>query len=135
MRLSMLAPARLTVPRLAHDARIGSPLLWKWALAFFGLFVLVYLGTFVDARLLNGVSVWEKPAKFFLSLSLHMATLAWGLSLLPAGDRQAPLIHAASLIFLAAASFEMLYITLQAARGEASHFNDTTAFERKPCTR
>jgi hypothetical protein len=68
--------------------------------------------------------VWEKPAKFFLSLSLHMATLAWGLSLLPERDRTARGVRAATVIFLAMATFEMTYIMLQAARGEASHFNE-----------
>src|SRR5262245_30153905 len=65
-RLGARAAARPGIMQLAHDTRAGSPLLWKWALAFFGLFALTYAGTFVDHRLLNGVSVWEKPAKFFL---------------------------------------------------------------------
>ena len=126
MAASMSVPARLAIPRLLDAARSGSPLLYRWAVAFLVLFAIVYAGTFIDSRLLNGVSVWEKPAKFFLSLSLHMVTLAWGLSFLPASKRNARAIRAAIFIFLAAAAFEMFYITLQAARGEASHFNETT---------
>src|SRR5215510_4452590 len=110
MIASVPAAGRPGITRLAHDARAGSPLLWKWALVFFALFAVTYAGTFIDSRLLNGVSVWEKPAKFFLSLSLQMATLAWGLSLLPASERHAAAIRTASVAFLTAASFEVFYI-------------------------
>jgi hypothetical protein len=128
MAASMPVSARFAIPQFLDAARMGSPLLYRWAIAFFTLFAIVYAGTLIDARLLNGVSVWEKPAKFFLSLSLHMATLAWGLSLLPETDRTARANHAAVVLFLAAATFEMAYIMLQAARGEASHFNEATMF-------
>ena len=126
MALPMPTSPRLAISRLIREAHAGSPLLWRSALIFFAFFVIIYAGTFIDSRLFNGVSVWEKPAKFFLSLSLQMATLACGLSLLPANDRQAPAIRIASLVFLAAAIGEMAYITFRAARGEASHFNETT---------
>ena len=121
---SMLAPLRLAL----RDTRNASPLLWTWALVFFAFSALTYLGTFIDARLLNGVSVWDKPAKFFLSVSLQMATLAWGLSLLADTERRAPAIRMASVTFIAIACFEVFYITLQGARGEASHFNNATVF-------
>ena len=128
MAATMHVPARFATAEFLHGARVGSPVLYRWAIAFLALFAIAYAGTLIDARLLNGVSVWEKPAKFFLSLSLHMATLAWGLSLLPESDRMARAIRAAIIVFLAAATFEIAYIMLQAARGEASHFNDATMF-------
>lgn len=126
MAIPMPASSRPTISQLIRQAHAGSPLLWRSALIFFTFFVVIYAGTFIDSRLFNGVSVWEKPAKFFLSLSLQMATLACGLSLLPVSARQAPAIRMASLIFLAAAIGEMAYIIFRAARGEASHFNETT---------
>lgn len=126
MAASASTAARLVLPHITRTGSAGSPLLWRAALAFLALFVLLYAGTFIDGRLFNGVSVWEKPAKFFLSLSLQLATLAWGLALLPANKRQAPAIRTASFIILAAAIGELIYITLRAARGEASHFNETT---------
>lgn len=126
MAASASTAARLVLPHITRIGSAGSPLLWRAALAFLALFVLLYAGTFIDGRLFNGVSVWEKPAKFFLSLSLQLATLAWGLALLPANKRQAPAIRTASLIILAAAIGELIYITFRAARGEASHFNETT---------
>ena len=101
----------------------ASPLLARTAIAFSFLFATVYVLTFIDARLINGVSVWEKPSKFFLSLAIHMATLAWGLSLLPQMQQRGLSIRIASLAFVAAATFELTYMMFQAALGEASHFN------------
>jgi hypothetical protein len=124
MAVSALIDTRLA--QITRTGSAGSPLLWRSALVFLAFFVFLYAGTFIDDRLFNGVSVWEKPAKFFLSLSLQMATLAFGLSLLPANERQAPAVRIASVIFLAAAIGEMIYIAFRAARGEASHFNETT---------
>ncbi len=83
---------------------------------------------FSIARLLYGVSLWEKPSKFFLSLTIHMATLAWGISLLPVEAQRSRGVRIATYAFVAAAVFELAYMMFQASRGEASHFNRTTAF-------
>lgn len=107
---------------------LASPLLTRASLAFAFLFLAVYALTVFDARMLYGVSVWEKPAKFFLSLAIHMATLAWGMSLLPAGEQRSRGIRIASLAFLAAAVFELAYMSYQSSLGEASHFNLSTPF-------
>ncbi len=106
----------------------ASPLLARTSIAFALFFLSAYTLIYLDARLLYGVSVWEKPSKFFLSLAIHMATLAWGISLLPAEQRRSRGIRIASLAFLAAALFEMAYMTFQSSLGEASHFNRSTAF-------
>ena len=106
----------------------ASPLLTRTAVAFAFLFLAVYALTFFDARLLYGVSLWEKPSKFFLTLTIHMATLAWGISLLPAEQQRSRGVRIASVAFIAAAIFEMAWLNFQASRGEASHFNETTPF-------
>jgi len=106
----------------------ASPLFTRTAIAFAFLFLAVYALTFFDARLLYGVSLWEKPSKFFLSLTIHMATLAWGISLLPVETQRSRSIRIATYIFVAAAVFELAYMMYQATLGEASHFNRTTAF-------
>ncbi len=103
----------------------ASPAFTRAAIAFLVAFTAIYCLTYVDIRLLNGVNVWEKPAKFLLSLGIHMATLAWGISLLPEPQQKSPGIRRATLIFIGAALFEMAYLLIQAARGEASHFNQT----------
>jgi hypothetical protein len=84
----------------------------------------------LDGRTLHEVSVWAKPLKFQLSFALHWLTIALLLRCMavPARDsrRTLWLLRAAALSTLV----EVLYITLQAARGRASHFNFDTAFER-----
>jgi len=106
----------------------ASPLLTRTAIAFAFLFLAVYALTFFDARLLYGVSLWEKPSKFFLSLTIHMATLSWGISLLPLETQRSRRIRIAIYIFVGAAVFELAYMLFQATLGEASHFNRTTPF-------
>jgi hypothetical protein len=106
----------------------ASPLLTRTAFVFTFLFLSVYALTFFDQRLLYGVSLWEKPSKFFLSLTIHMATLAWGISLLPVEAQRSRGVRIATYAFVAAAVFELAYMMFQASRGEASHFNRTTVF-------
>ncbi len=106
----------------------ASPALFRFAATFMALFAATYFLILTDATMLYGVSVWEKPAKFFLSLGIHMATLAWGISLLRPEERRSRAIRIAATAFLAAAVFEMAYMVFQSSRGEASHFNLSTPF-------
>jgi hypothetical protein len=105
------------------EVRQAAPIFSAIAIAFIIAFALCTALGFFDARMLNGVSVWEKPAKFFLSLSLHAATLGWGMTLLPETLRGAKGIRRATFAFGFAAIAEMTWITLQGARAAASHFN------------
>lgn len=84
----------------------------------------------IDTRTLNDISVWAKPLKFQFSFALHWLTLALLLRCMATPARESNttlwLLRAAALATL----IEVLYITLQAARGRASHFNRDTALER-----
>jgi hypothetical protein len=106
-----------------NSARRGSPLLWWSSVAMIiGIAICVVL-SFIDARLISGVNVWEKPAKFFLSLVVQAVTVAWALSLAQTHLRS---VKTASWIFVFAAWAEMAYIIYRASRGELSHFNTST---------
>lgn len=83
----------------------------------------------IDDRLLNGISVWIKPLKFQLSLVVMMATLLWLLPLIDARTLASRGIWLAAFTAAATAIGEIAYITLQAARGRASHFNNSTPIE------
>lgn len=87
------------------------------------------IALFNDERLLNDISVWVKPLKFQASLALMLVTLLLLLPLIEQGTRAGRGVWLASLMAVITASGEILYITLQAARGRASHFNDSTPFE------
>jgi hypothetical protein len=108
--------------------REASPLLWWTSLAFLAGFVICVVAGLVDTRMFNGISVWVKPAKFFLSLAVHMLTLSFGLTLLPATVRNGLAARGAVAVLVAMAVFEMAYIAIRAGRGEASHFNVETPF-------
>jgi hypothetical protein len=77
----------------------------------------------LDTRQVHGVNVWVKPLKFMLSLALFSATTAWFFDLLPAAQRAGRGARWVVWIIVVAGIFEVGYISLQAALGEASHYN------------
>ncbi len=93
-------------------------------------FVLTLAIWAVDSRQIDGLSVWAKPLKFQLALAVHAATLALVVSRLGPAVRAGRFIHGTALAFLLACSVEMGWIILQAALGQHSHFNDSTALHR-----
>jgi hypothetical protein len=121
------SPLRIT--RFFRDAQSGSSSLWLNTWIVFTLFALCSLLPLVDTRTLIGVSVWEKPAKFFLSVGVHFLTLAWALSLVPEVIRQQRKVSWPVTILLVASWLELLIITARAFRGEASHFNVATPLD------
>lgn len=112
--VDLLTPWRARQPLLATLAE-----LCLWAL------IPCALAMWLDARTVNGISVWIKPAKFFASLALYYATLAWTFGLLP---REAQATRAGrTIIGLAAGAgaYEMTWLVGAAVAGVPSHFNRT----------
>ncbi|MBG1232481.1 hypothetical protein [Aestuariivirga litoralis] len=107
-----------------RDIRDGSPVLWR-CMQVMAAGLVICLGLMlVDQRQIIGVSVWDKPAKFFLSLIVQFATVSFALSLMPEKVRP----RRAAIAMSIAAFGELAYITLRAAQGEASHFNTSSLF-------
>ena len=81
-----------------------------------------------DERLFNGVSVWHKPFKFALSISVYFATLVWFAKYV--GPGALTTWHGKWLVGIPTfmAFFEMAYIVIMAAQGQASHYNFTSNF-------
>ena len=111
---------------LLDSVRNGNPWLWRTVLAMALGSVLMFVLQLVDARMINGVSVWDKPAKFFLSLAVQYGTVSWALNLLPLADRASRLVRWPLVLMLIAGWGEMAYMIFRAARGEASHFNTSS---------
>ncbi len=114
--------------RVVHDLIERQPLLARTALAMLVLAIPVAVLTLVDPRLFQGVSVWTKPFKFLVSTAFFLGTLAWFYALLPEDVRRGRSARWLAAIAVATAVFEVAYITVQGARGEASHFNTATPF-------
>lgn len=83
----------------------------------------------LDDRTLNGVSVWAKPIKFNVSFALHVATLMVFVSLLRADLQKSATVRWTMTVTCTAVVLELLYVSFQAARGRASHFNLETQWE------
>lgn len=113
--------------RLGDELLAGDRMLARYGLLLLGLFPVALLLQFVDPRLLaSGVDPWIKPAKFLLSLGLFALTTAWITGFVDAGYREKPLLRTNRRVIVAAATFEMTYIAVQAALGQESHFNRGT---------
>ncbi|WP_326946181.1 hypothetical protein OG439_43370 [Amycolatopsis sp. NBC_01307] len=99
----------------------------RYAGAAFGVVaVLCVAAMLVDHRTLEGAPIWVKPLKFAISGSLYFFTWSWLVSLLPRFRRTAGwLTNALVVIFTG----EYVLLALQAARGRASHFNNSTPLD------
>lgn len=123
-------PLPVRPPLAAHAvARLfrAAPLLSVTACAFLAGFAACSAAGLLDGRTINGANVWAKPAKFFLSVAIQSATLAWALAMLEPVATRLRGIRVACWLFAGWAALELAYIVIQAARGEASHFNGTSA--------
>lgn len=122
----------LALPAAARPSWVAA--LWQREprLALFGLLLLaamlpaaIALG--IDERMLRGVSVWVKPLKFMASIALLALTSAWFIGYLPPERRRSRAMNAIVWTVIAAGAFEAIYITLQGALGQASHYNEGDA--------
>ena len=127
----MHRPLRGTpIARLFSDIRHGSSMLWLSTLGMLIGFAGCLVAMQLDARAFNGVDVWDKPGKFFLSLAVQYATVSWAISHLPEAQRNARGIRFATMAMIAAGWFEVAYIALRAGRAEASHFNASSVLSQ-----
>ena len=112
---------------IASSAERPRPLIVLAAVAT-ALLALYLLWGLVETRTLDGVPVWHKPAKFAGSFVVTFATLALLESRLSRPWAEGWLLRGTTAIMATAFLAEMAYMTYQAARGEASHFNLGTPF-------
>jgi hypothetical protein len=86
--------------------------------------VLFGVAMLVDPRTVEGWPAWLKPAKFAASTALYSATLAWVFRYLPDWPTLTRRVGALTAwVFVG----EVALIAVQAARGETSHFNTSSA--------
>lgn len=112
---------------MPRKALAWHPPLMLFTLVMVALVPLTGLAVLVDDRTLDGAPIWFKPFKFAVSFALYGATLSWAVSL-PTRARKVgrPL----GTIIAVTSTIEMVIIVGQAARGQHSHFNVSTTFDR-----
>jgi hypothetical protein len=77
----------------------------------------------VDPRTVNDVSGWIKPTKFFVSLALYFATLAWYFGYLPETAQRSYAGRFVIWAAIIAGTLEMTWMIAAATNGVPSHFN------------
>ena len=102
--------------KLLFDAGVVSLLL------FFACMVLVL----EDPTEILGISRWIKPAKFFISITIFLWTMAFYFHHLPVSETAKRRLSWAMVAIFA---IEMVVIAGQPIRGQRSHFNTATAFD------
>ncbi|MBP2457669.1 putative membrane protein [Clavibacter michiganensis] len=78
------------------------------------------VGGLVDDRVVTGAPVWDKPAKFSLSILVYAVSWAWLIARLPRFRRTA---HRLGTVVAVALVVEQAVIVGAAAAGTTSHFN------------
>jgi len=128
-----LPPQRLARPRLARQRLWRELIARERRLALYGALLLALLVPMafawgLDDRTLRGVSVWIKPMKFALSIAVLAWTTAWFIGHLAAPRRHGRAIDLIVWMLVGCGTFELVYIALQAALGQASHYNAENLF-------
>lgn len=101
------------------ELAIRNRLLANSGLIYVVLTLILCLFPLFDSRELFGVSVWNKPVKFYISTTVLLWTIGWIMADLPQ-KKQVWFISRGVLICL---TLELVLITYQAVQGKASHFN------------
>jgi hypothetical protein len=134
MKTLLLTPAPLPLPgaslgrRLAAALRVlhrVNPMLSDTGWLHVGLAVVALVLLPLDHRLVTGAPAWVKPLKFALSGLAFTWTLAWLLADLPAAAQRA--VRRLSGGVALSMVVEIGAIFLQAGRGVASHYNQSSA--------
>lgn len=116
------------------DLQSWTPVHWSgWSpaskvlLVYGGLMALAlsitYLVSLNDSRTIREVGIWAKPMKFMAATALFAWTTVWLTHLSGEIVARASAFSWIATLLIITSLFEVVYITYQASRGEASHYN------------
>ena len=108
------------------ELRHRDPLLFWIGSAMLLTLVIVLLLSIGDSRLILGINPWIKPAKFLVSITIFLWTVAWFMPETENRPRRRGLVR---WVIGPAMAIEMICIITQVIRGTTSHFNVATAFD------
>lgn len=109
-----------------RELRARNPLLFALGAAHIVLLLVMALIAPFDERQVMGINPWIKPIKFALSIAVYALSIGWILYELPLKERMR---RGVNLAIASTLVIEIALITMQAARGVTSHFNEATAFD------
>lgn len=104
------------------ELKTRNELLFFFGLTNFGLAILFVVFSKLFQFEIMGVNSWYKPIKFALSIGTYSWTMAWLMYLLPEPKG----VDTISWIIIIMLGFEVIYIAVQASRGQLSHYNTST---------
>ena len=110
--------ARLPAELIAREPRLA-----RFGFVLVAFLIPMAIAALVDDRTLRGANVWIKPMKFAASVALLAWTTTWFVGHLPAARRTGPAVDRIVWLLIGAGTFELVYIALQAALGQGSHYN------------
>lgn len=125
---ALASPARPAWRRAWQALHDRQPTLAVYGAVLLALMLPMALGWAFDPRELRGASVWIKPMKFALSIAVLAWTTAWFVGHLVPAQRDSRAVRRIVALVIASGSFEFVYIALQAALGQGSHYNVGDAF-------
>ncbi len=99
--------------------------LFYFSAVLFVASIIFFLLAKTTSKEVAGVNAWFKPFKFAISIAIYCETMSWLCYDLPGFNLS--LFSWTNMILF---GFEIMYITIQAARAKESHFNQTTPFNR-----
>ncbi len=97
--------------------------LFYFGIICFAFAMLCLLLTRITTTQVFNVSAWYKPFKFAFSTFLYAWAMAWFIHYL--SNFNSTMFNYTTIILL---GFEIIYIAIQAAKGQLSHFNLSTSF-------
>jgi hypothetical protein len=125
---NLIVQARSTATDYLQFWRNMHPLWYYSTLGYLALALLFLIAQGFDDRLLLGISVWAKPFKFAISIAVYFGTMTIFVKYMPQDYFSKKRGRLLTVTPVATALFEMVYIAIQAALGEPSHYNRETSF-------
>ncbi len=106
---------------LIYNIKSRNETLFYFGLICFLLCLLFLIFTKTSTTQVHGVSAWNKPIKFAISLAIYSWTMAWYCHYLPFFH-----LNLFNWTVVIMWSFEIIYIAFQASKGQLSHYNLST---------
>ncbi len=126
--MTTTAQAEMTSPLQLPRLGLADPRLDSFAWVLLAAMIPAAMALLIDDRTLRDVNVWVKPLKFMASGALIALTTSWLARHLPARVRAGRSYTALVWTLIGTTTFEVGYITLQAALGQGSHYNVADTF-------